>query len=293
MAPTTMERCRAKLRWAQHHLSVLESQIATFRKAHPTRVTVERDVTRRAYIFRVWDVVEADPAWGLLVGDCVHNARTVLDHLAVQLSLLGQRGKLSDEQERSVAFPIFSDPDKYRVGGVRRVRFMRPKDRERIELLQPYHSWNESIWGALTMPGPPAPIPNYLNVVTELDNADKHRTVQAVWFAPGLSRQPAAAQELGIIGTGTSIEALQEGAEIGLWSFDREPPPIPPEVHQSNYFPIEVSLWQPFFGTRVERILGNCLTAVNMILDMFEPCVTQGAPEPAPLRYWDGGPPWL
>jgi len=57
------------------------------------------------------------------------------------------------------------------------------------------------------------------------------------------------------------------------------------------FFPTQISLRVPSFGARVERILGNCIIAVRMVLDMFEPAIS--GQDPAPLRYWDGQPPWV
>ena len=90
---------------------------------------------------------------------------------------------------------------------------------------------------------------------------------------------------MGITGTSVTGEPLYEGAEIARWFFDGDPPPIPPEMDVEAYFPLQISLWKPFFATGAFRVLTSCITAVRMVLNMFEPVLTHGEP-PAPLPYW-------
>jgi len=144
------------------------------------------------------------------------------------------------------------------------------------------------------MPGPPAPVATYLAEVMQLDNADKHRAIRPVWFTAGFSALPANARELGITGRSSNGNPLSEGIEIGRWYFSRIPPRPSDEMkaRMNAYFPVQVSLSSPFFGRRVGRIVRNCIIAVRMVLDMFEPVISHRQ-APAPLRYWDGQPPWL
>lgn len=292
----SLEGCRAKLRRAEYHLQIVEGKIASFRERYPVHITVDRDVNEPAYVFRVWDIQEPDADWGLIIGDAAHNARSALDHLAYQLLVLGLGRDLTDAdaEARRIMFPIFDDPGEFRSNGQWRIAGLRDVDRARIEELQPYNAWDEGIWGTHQMPGPPAPVGGYLSEVSRLDNADKHRVVQPVWFTAGLGALPKNARELGITGGSSTDCPLSDGAEIGRWFFDHIPPEPPDEmkVHMNAYFPMQVSLREPFFGTRVGLILGNCIIAARMVLDMFEPVINHGQ-DPAPLRYWDGQPPWL
>jgi hypothetical protein len=292
----SLKGCRAKLRHAEHHLQIVEDKIASFRERYPVRITVDCDVNQPAYVFHVWDVREPDLDWGLIIGDAAHNARSALDHLAYQLLIVGLGRDLTDAdpEAQRIMFPVFEDPGKFRSNGERRIAGLRDVDRARIEELQPYNAWDEGIWGPHQMPGPPAPVATYLGEVSRLDNADKHRIVQPVWFTAGFCALPKNPRELGITGGSSTDRPLGDGAEIGRWFFDRIPPDPPDEmkVHMNAYFPTQVSLREPFFGTCVGRILSNCIIAVRMVLDMFEPVVSHGQ-DPAPLRYWDGQPPWL
>ncbi len=288
----SLDGCWAKVRRAENHLNEIEDEIAIFRELHPVRITVDRDLQLNAYIFKAWEIATPDPDLGLIIGDCVHNARGALDHLVYQLAEFNLRRPLTETEAKRTAFPIYDKPSEYQSRGERRVCDLRDKDRIRIELLQPYHGWDEAIWGHFLMPGPLAPISNYLSTLSELDNTDKHRTILPVWFVAGFSVPPVWQRELGITSTSLSGDPLSEGAEIGRWLFDGEPPIPPSGMDMNAFFPCQMSLWQPYFGTRVGRILGNCLIAVRMVTEMFEPVFAHGL-DPAPLKYWDGGPPWL
>jgi hypothetical protein len=286
--------CKAKVHRAEYHMQKVGGEFASFREQHPIHITVARDADHSAYVFHVWDVQEPDPAWGLIIGDAVHNARSALDHLAYQLLVVGLGRDLTDKEARRIMFPISNNPKDFKDNAARRLKGLRDVDLARIEVLQPYNSWDESIWGPLYMPGPPAPVSTYMAEVSHLDNADKHRIIQPVWFTTGFSALPRNARDLGITGSSSTNRPLNDGTEIGRWYFDHTPPEPPDEMKMyiPAYFPAQISLREPFFGARVGRILGNCIMAVQMIIDMFEPVIAHGQ-DPAPLRYWDGQPPWL
>ncbi|MDI9834735.1 hypothetical protein [Streptomyces sp. KAU_LT] len=287
----SLDGCWAKLRRAEYHLDTLCAEMADFQTSRPHRVSVERDETDQAWIFRLWNVSIPDPGWGLILGDCLHNARSALDHLVYELALLNLARPLTDNEARRVQFPIAADAQKFQKQAPR-LQDLRTVDKARLEELQPYHAWDETLRGSHEMPGPPAPIPLYLDELTKLNNVDKHRTITPVWMGAGLGALPKGAQKLGITGSSTTGNVLTEGCEIGRWIFAVAPPEIPAGLQAELYFSVQPSLREPYFGTSVERIARNCLLAVRMTLEMFAPCFT-GGQNPAPLRYWDGSPPWL
>ncbi|MBT2472096.1 hypothetical protein J7E97_30605 [Streptomyces sp. ISL-66] len=286
MPQATMDGCRAKLARADEHLRSFEDSLNSFRAAHPIKVTVERNVDEKAFIFHVYDVEPCNPEWGVLIGDCAHNARSSLDHLVFQLSVQGLGRGLTTAEARSSQFPVCEQMDSYRRAE-RGVVHLLPEHKQRIWEVQPFNAGDEKIWGPHDMPGPPAPIPSYLRELTNLNNADKHRVITPVWHGVGLVKLPTEFREVGGVSGGGTWAALEEGTRIGEWNFDSTPPKIPTGFRPEQYWTFHPSLRDPHFATSVSRILGNCLTATRMILDMFEPCVLRGE-APMPLRYWDG-----
>jgi hypothetical protein len=97
---------------------------------------------------------------GLIIGDCVHNLRACLDHLAYQLAILGKGGVLDEQEARSVTFPIYTKPETFR-NNKRRIGLLRPQEQTRMEELQPYNASETSIWGPF--PYVPALLPSTLD----------------------------------------------------------------------------------------------------------------------------------
>lgn len=87
-----LDGCEAKLRRAEGHLQTFESEVVRFFEQNPYRITYEADLNALSYTFYIHDLVPPDPDWGLIIGDCIHNLRSALDHLAYQLAILGQGG---------------------------------------------------------------------------------------------------------------------------------------------------------------------------------------------------------
>jgi hypothetical protein len=135
-------------------------------------------------------IKEPPPArLGLLVGDAVHNLRSALDHIALELAVSKHRpGRVPATIEESSEFPIFplvmkngrsgSDAfnattnkgDPARQSGLFKLRGVESKAVAVIEGKQPYHRGNawadDPLW-----------------VIHELDRIDKHRRVHLTAYA--------------------------------------------------------------------------------------------------------------
>src|SRR5437588_11697463 len=80
--PPSLEASFEKLRWAKQHLATLRREIEPFEQRDTHSVRYEVDLDQGKYTFYVSGLEEPDNAnWGLMVGDCLHNARTALDYL--------------------------------------------------------------------------------------------------------------------------------------------------------------------------------------------------------------------
>jgi hypothetical protein len=118
----------------------------------------------------VWKRYVAPPhEIGLIVGDAIHNLRSALDHLTLQLALYGAIGAnatLTAKEEIGIQFPIVLTEDEFKQQLRRgRLRHVRNDARAAIEGAQPYK----------TLPLTPGLAP--LAILNRLDNADKHRTL--------------------------------------------------------------------------------------------------------------------
>lgn len=100
-----------------------------------------------------------DPALPLMVGDCVHNARSALDHLVYQLALLN---KSPNEAATKTSFPVCLTSKEFKNATERKVApYIRDTAFREIENLQPYKTGNgdrDTLW-----------------ILSQLDIIDKHR----------------------------------------------------------------------------------------------------------------------
>jgi hypothetical protein len=160
---------RFKLARAQEHLVTLNNEVAAFWGRQPYGISYDREAEGTEHVFRV-RVREPPPLmWSTIVGDCLQNMRSALDHLACQLVLKG-----SGSVKNSTAFPIFiDDPFASDAETWLRDRFRRNTDgmaREAITVvkeLQPYNADDDADSHALW-------------ILNELARFDRHRELQVV-----------------------------------------------------------------------------------------------------------------
>jgi hypothetical protein len=107
--------------------------------------------------------------WGLRIGECLHNLRSALDHLAWQFAL-SHLGREPTEQEATrIQFPLEDTPDRFKKAGVR--KYVSPKHLAYMDVFQPYHSGDDAAT-------------HKLSILRRLSNLDKHRVVPAATITP-------------------------------------------------------------------------------------------------------------
>lgn len=154
----------AKLDRAEEHLATLDASLTVWRGANRNPFTNAQNPDKteiRHYLN--FDVPPDLVRWGVLAGDCVHNLRSALDHLAWEASTI---------KDGSVEFPVFKDRDKFlsteRGGGLHKIRGIeRAEAREIIKRYQPWGNPNgfdqDSLW-----------------LIHEFDRMDKHQVLTPV-----------------------------------------------------------------------------------------------------------------
>jgi hypothetical protein len=165
-----------KLLRAEEHIRVLHNAIHEFIESGPYELRRELEQEGLEHVYRLSKVTDPPERIGLLAGDAVHCVRSALDHLAYAeaekgVSILGR--KMTDREFRTVEFPIADTPARYATQVNRLGMTLLGKGfLALIEPLQPFN--NPSGWGHETNP---------LWNISELDNTDKHRTVNTTGFA--------------------------------------------------------------------------------------------------------------
>jgi hypothetical protein len=161
---SALDGVRAKIARAEQHLKNVHLSIHSILATKEKEPTASHyyDPERQELIVRMEKTTPLDPTLPLVVGDCIHNARSALDHLVFQLAILnGAAGSAA----RKTSFPVCLSPSDFRLIVARRVApFISNTALDEIEKLQPYAHGN-------------AGRDDVLYVLAKLDNIDKHRLV--------------------------------------------------------------------------------------------------------------------
>lgn len=154
----------AKFNRSKQQFDVLREEIGKFSDQDP-----KPHFSRGYFDTKTWEWIERfqirEPPpmrWGVILGDCVHNLRSALDHLICQLTLLNG-GTMDDCAQTQ--FPIASkDEAQFEAMANYRIPGLSKKHRAIVKMTQPYRAGDR----AASHP---------LSVLAELSNADKHRLI--------------------------------------------------------------------------------------------------------------------
>jgi hypothetical protein len=152
-----------KLERANQHLQALKEYIERWQSSHPYAISEEVDPNTGDDIVR-FERIDPPPTDILfLIGDCLYNLRSALDHLIHSLAVKNC-GSLSEEQSVETAFPIYKTQSGFLKRGKGRIKHLAPKAQAIIERLQPYQAGD-----AATL--------QWLWILEKLENIDKHRSL--------------------------------------------------------------------------------------------------------------------
>lgn len=247
---------RLKLRRAKQHLNGLKRSAKRFVDKEPCAFSLQPQPNGRYHY--CGQVVAAPPAtWSAMVGDSVHNARSALDLLAVQLA------RKNGKTHTGVSFPICVAYPDFQGNGRKAIKKLASKHRTAIQGLQPYHA--------------ATPKDTPLAELADLDNTDKHRALQFVFVAADLrgitmefeSRDPCPVN-VRMLGDGVITERQTPILEI-------EPTnPAPnPKVEMRGNIPVRI-----FFGKGSPRAEGKAtIPTIRGILNRVEEIIRQFEPE--------------
>jgi len=157
---------RRKLDRAQHHFNDLHARIKTSLTAKPDGETInpELDEDGKTITLRLPSVQALDPDLPLIVGDCLHNLRSALDHLVFQLAKLN--GATSKDATKT-SFPVALTSAEFNRKSKNFAAILTPAALTAIEDLQPYKTSNPAATG-------------YLWLLSQLDIIDKHRLLVVI-----------------------------------------------------------------------------------------------------------------
>jgi hypothetical protein len=245
-----LEGVRLECERARNHLNTPQGEFDAFtRDAYSFRHDVERK--GREHVYQVESLKETLPEWGPIIGDCLHNAASALDHLAFQLAIL-HTGTLTSDLARTTHFPIYGTPQEFR-DNLPKLRAIGPDQVAPLERLQPYHG----IKGA-----------NYhwLMILKRLSNLDKHRTLHTTGYRFGGT---AHYTPNSLIETIFPTGPLELGAELARFVFD----PPDPEMNLEPTFIVHIAFKDtPLVdGVDTWTMLNTICAKVETMVDEFRP----------------------
>jgi hypothetical protein len=164
---------RLKIERAKKHIADLDAVCRVFKNTDPYRVSPKFDPDGRSRRYCVEFVHEVPTAITLVSGDAVNNLRCALDHLAMQLFLIGPaRGDRS--LENKISFPIAKSATNLESRLEREVNTFGQAVVDAIGAIEPYKGGKgHCFW-----------------VLSELNNLDKHRLL--ITAALGFSKSAYA-----------------------------------------------------------------------------------------------------
>lgn len=117
-------------------MECLKAEVEVWAEERPYRIWSDFDVDSR-YKITCLQVLDPPPAHlSHIIGDCIHNLRAALDHLALELAIVYKRGKVSEAIENDSAFPIQRKRNSKDLEC--KLRGIDPRAKAIIEGLQPY-----------------------------------------------------------------------------------------------------------------------------------------------------------
>lgn len=165
--PTGIE---VKLNRAKSHLAELERELRPLESACRQAVQRRRDSATNEAVFYLDGLPQIDPRLGAVLGDAVHNLRSVLDHLADALVR-----RYGGTPNNNTSFPIRLKPlPGDDAPGIKGCGSLPQKVLDQIAAVQPYQR--------------PKPRLHQLHILNKLDITDKHsQLLLAVFYVQSTS----------------------------------------------------------------------------------------------------------
>jgi hypothetical protein len=283
VGPATLKGVELKLERAKDHFETLANSITAFLRDPDTYSVVLEVNKERRPVLVMEDIKEPCPEWDVLIGDCVHNLHSALDHLAFQLMVGNTPAKQRREFVKSSAFPIFLSSREFRKlrskgsrkgeptpdSGLHKILGASDPARTIIEGLQPYHRRK--------IPGT-----RRLWELRELSNTDKHRLFPLVYssFELGhfevIGNVPFALREF------ESIPGrLKRNAVVARWAYVTAPQRI--RMHVNTELVTDITFNKGSrtpYPVRGRSVLGTLHSIMRFIADEVVPPLADelGAP---------------
>ncbi len=160
-----------KLERAREHLAAFEIESRAWTETEPYGIVDEPDPEPppdmvnyqcRNRRFRITFAPKFPDRFRVLIGDCLFNLRSSLDHLVLALAKRHLGSAITEDQIKRSQFPIFDSDSSYRDKAPRLIEGVAPAAQAVIEAIQPYQGGHDCAIHPLWR-------------LNKLHNIDKHR----------------------------------------------------------------------------------------------------------------------
>jgi hypothetical protein len=239
-----------KIDQAERHFGRLERETERVFPGHFYTIAPEIHGQGTRHIFNADSPPTIPPEWSAIVGDCIHNLRTSLDHLAYELVRV-----CNGTPNQHTAFPIMDAPPE--DGSLPSISGrVTTEVSEVLKVVQPYSG------------GQPG---RGLRLIRDLDNIDKHRRLVVIvattdaTLSTAIGGDPNAPPPSTTIFTGRPLE---HGKQIAVVTYER--PFLHPDPNLK--FMVDVSLGEGRLCSSPVRAMFGALSYLvrDDILPRFE-----------------------
>ncbi len=257
-----LDGARAKISRAKDHLKTLDRDIRKYLGSNPYRIRHEVNPEHTRYVFRA-QVIRPIPqtAWGLIIGDCVHNARSALDLLTWGVA---EHFTPSNPGDTRTQFPVYLNGPSFRKDGVSRIERLPVRVQALIKWLQPYRRAHKSA--------------DALAILHALDIADKHKVIAVTASILGKSRITLTAPLHTRVHFNQTIQIgrFDHGTVVGEFEVLRYEPlgsksPANPKVKVHDQFAFDISFGE---GLVPETRFNLVRPSLGMLIACAERVVT-------------------
>jgi hypothetical protein len=245
-----LDEARHKARRGKEHSYLLDVELCKFSDTKPYAIIHEYDRNNVSNLFKLKVEREAPfKEWSLIIGDCVHNARSALDYIAWALA----GGVVDDER---VMFPIYICPGEIDDAERRWLKNLHPLARKAIRecSLQPYLR--------------PDSKESALRILHELDRRDKHRLLTPIQQFTYLSNATSSGPYPFIIHA-LPKSRLEDGATIA-----ESPGPERPDMQMRLELASDILFERGPISTAADYEVRDCLArildAVDLVIAKFD-----------------------
>jgi hypothetical protein len=249
----SLEGVYNKIIRAEEHLAVIRAEIA--RHKHKCRIVFKKDVNEQMIRF-IADIPEPPPFLSIIIGECLHNLRSALDHIVWHLAEANPPNRGSNKNQ----FPICDSASKFREQkGRKRLEGVPMQAQAVIERLQPYQFGSSYEFHTLWR-------------LNALVNIDKHRTLMLTTGFM-IAKSPYLIPPDGFLAEIVFDDGIYgDGAIIGEASFTEVSNPDKMEMHFERR-DVFVSLKDALpIDNQVDVVLEDMIEHVKSgIIPRFEP----------------------